>query len=563
MQGLIFYPGLLRVNRASVSIGHGITPSVFTVTLAPQAELPRETGPVGLTYGKYSRLFPDCKIDQVSFSTDGAKLLSVSILDRRWKWAFGTLSGYYNIRNADGTIRGFLDFADRRAVSNTERTPQELATLCLEAMGEKRFDVGDLPNDARPMVEWESENPAAALAELCDQLGCRIILRIDDTVAIRRLNVGGALPSLNFINRRDAALDPAEMPDELRAVCAPTYFQTDLRLEAVAEEPDGSLVPLNEASYMPVGGWSLADVPEFNAIADQTLRNLAKRSVFRFFRPRMTADVVGWGTAEKLDQLLPLNDVQVDAVEVNGIMEPKPAIVFGVWTAEGGESVNQATQLAPVADDQDETVLRDFSIDRERGLIITSDYIYKLAGEVPALTVAEPDLIFRSAVTVREPETMAYVRYERIRENRGRKFGTGPKLIKHDDIRLTYRADYLADGAGGYTAGPITTNVKEVNAEADYYLDQEAALFNPITAETIVYSGLYPIELDGVIHRVSYNIGAPFASTTIELGRDPGTRGALPYRVARALEKMKAAQDLQRKLGPRQLRERLRRSGGK
>lgn len=563
MQGLIEYPGLLNVNRGTVSIGHGITPASFSLTITPQRSLPPETGAITLTYGRQKIVFPDCKIDQVSFSTDGAQLLTVSILDRRWKWAFGSISGHYNIRNPDGTVRGHLNLNDRRAVINSERTPRELAALCLEAMGERRFDVGDLPNDTRPMVEWEGENPASMLADLCEALGCRIVLRLDNTVVIRQLNTGGKLPNEGPIHRRDSTLDPAEMPDALHCFCGPNLYQSDLRLEAVGEEADGSIVPIGDLSYEPDGGWSLADVPEFNSIADQTLRNLAKRSVFRYFRPREPSLVVGYGQVEKRDQLLPLNDFLVDSVEVNGVREAKPAFVFGVWTAEGGDSGNQAATLQPVANDQDKTVLRDYQIDAERGLIITGDYIYKLVGEVPNITIGEPDLIFRTACTVRDPETMAYVRYERVRDNRGRRFGTGPRLIKHEDIRLTARADWKAADDGSYEPGPITTNIKEVNQEADHYLDEESKAYDTTSAETLVYSGLWPIELDGTIQRVSYNVGAPFASTTVERGRDPGTRQALPYKLARALEKMKSAQEVQKKLQPRQLRERAKRAGGK
>ena len=562
-QGRLSFPGLYKINRGTVSVGHGITPSAFTVTVAPQPQAPQEVGDLVLTYGRFSRTFKECKIDQVTFSRDGANLLAVTLLDRRWKWAFGSISGHYNIRNPDGTIQGYLNERDRRAVSNTMRTPQELAILCLEAMGEKRYDVGDLPNDARPSVEWEADNPAAALADLCEQLGCRVILQLDDSVAIRRLNTGGNLPNIPTLHRREQTIDPAELPDEVRLVCAASYYQADLLLDALAEEPDGSLVALDDVSYKPTGGWSIADVPEFNGIQDQTLRALAKRSVFRYFRPRMPAQIPGYGTVESVDQLLPLNDVQVDAVDVAGRMEPKPSIVFGVWTSEGGSSENQAAELTPIRSDQDETVLTDFSIDPERGLIITGDYVYKLEGQVPNLTLAAPELVFRSACTVREPETFAYLRYERVLPNRGRRFGTGPKIIKHDEIRLTHRCDYLAGRDGTFSPGPITTNKKEVNAEADYYLNEEAKNLTTTLVETLTYSGIYPIELDGTIQRVTYNIGAPFASTTVERGRDPGNRDAIPYRLARALERMKAAQDLQRKLEPRRLRERQRRAGGK
>lgn len=565
MQGLAFYPGLDAIHAAAISYGLGTTPSSFSITVAPQRSLPKETGDLRLEWGSYFRVFRDCRVDQVSFSTDGATLLTVTILDRRWRWAFGSISGHYNIRNLDGTVRGHLVQGDRRAIANSERTPRELASLLLDAMGEKGYSVADLPNDARPTVEWEADNPAAMLANLCEELGCVVVLEINDRVAIRRLNTGGRLPNIQPEHSRSGVIDPQEMPDALHVVCGPTLYQVDLPIIALAEETDGSLVPLDDVSYKPVDGWSLGNIPEFLSIADHTARNLAKRSVFRYFGVRLPCEVPGYGIVEALSQLLPLNDHLVDSTKKpDGTTDPKPAFMFGVWTAENGESVNQAEELIPVTDDQDETVIKDFIIDAERGVLITTDYIYKLEGEVPNLTLAHPNLIFRTAATVRDPETMAYLRYERVRKNKGRRFGTGPKILKHDDIRYTVRCDYVpSNGPQAFVPGKLETNVKDVDREADYYLDAEATRYDASQSETIVYAGLYPIELDGINQRVTYNVGAPFASTTVERGRDPGNRNAIPYRLQRALEKMKAAQDLQKKLEPRQLRDRARRSGGK
>jgi hypothetical protein len=562
LQGTATYPGLFKINRGTVSRGLGITPAVFSFSIAPQPELPKETGTLTLFYGRQKVELKDCKVDQVAFSTDGANILTVSILDFRWKWSFGSISGHYNIRNPDGTIRGFLNVNDRRAVVNSERTPQELATLLLEAMGVVSFDVGDLPNDARPTVEWEGENPAAMLADLCEQLGCFIVPGLDNSVSIRQQNTGGQLPNIGHVHRRDQSIDPAEMPDELRIWCGETYYQADVALEAVAEDVDSSLKLLNDVSYKPLGGWTITDVPEFNDVAPEA-KNLAKKSVFRYYRVKVPALIPGFGLVEKLDQLLPLTDVQVDSTTNNGIKDPKPAIVFGVWTAEGGDSVNQADELLPVQDDQDETVIRDFSLDRERGLVMMGDFVYKLIGEVPDITIGPAELVLRAAFTVRSPETMAYVRYEKALPNRGRRFGTGHRLIKKEDLRLTHRCDYIRGDDGVFRVGEITTNQKEVDEEADYYLTHEARAYETQLAETIVYSGIYPIELDGTIMRVSYNIGSPFASTTVERGRDPGGRQAVPYRLVRAMEKMKAAKDLQKKLEPRRLRDRAKRAGGK
>ena len=47
------------------------------------------------------------------------------------------ISGRYNQRNADGTL-----------IEHTEKSPQAFARLCFEAMGQGKFDVSQLPDDA-------------------------------------------------------------------------------------------------------------------------------------------------------------------------------------------------------------------------------------------------------------------------------------------------------------------------------------------------------------------------------------------------------------------------------
>ncbi len=152
----------------------------------PQAASPAVVGTLVLTFGETRVEFPDCKLDYGTVErTAGGLICRLALLDHRWRWRFGQISGTYNVRRDDSQLQKNADDAD-----NSERTPQQLATLCLEAMGETQFDVGDLPNESRPSVEWDCVVPADALAALCDQLGCRVVLQLNNRVALRRAGVG-------------------------------------------------------------------------------------------------------------------------------------------------------------------------------------------------------------------------------------------------------------------------------------------------------------------------------------------------------------------------------------
>ncbi|MCX8092493.1 MAG: hypothetical protein N3I86_16450, partial [Verrucomicrobiae bacterium] len=59
-----------------------------------------------------------------------ARVYRVRIQDRRWKWRFGQISGEYNVRRDDNQQNFLL---------GTARNPQQLARLCLDAMGEQNY----------------------------------------------------------------------------------------------------------------------------------------------------------------------------------------------------------------------------------------------------------------------------------------------------------------------------------------------------------------------------------------------------------------------------------------
>jgi hypothetical protein len=186
---------------ATVNLTHGTSPSVARLSLVPQATLPSEFGTLTLSFGSVSLELPGCRLDYGSVQrTTTGEISQVSILDRRWRWRFGQISGTYNIRRDDAS----LEQGQAGAISS-ERTPQQLATLCLEAMAESQFDVSDLPNDARPTVEWDREVPAQALAALCDQLGTQVVLQLDNRVALRRVGQGAELPPIDALQRSSSS----------------------------------------------------------------------------------------------------------------------------------------------------------------------------------------------------------------------------------------------------------------------------------------------------------------------------------------------------------------------
>ncbi len=227
LQSLCLFDGVRQIESASFTLSHGVTPSVAQLTIIPQVApaIPLD-GTLVWTFGDVTILFPGCRVDKASFEyTQSGLVWRLSIFDRRWQWAFGQISGSYNVRRAnigDGGLPAALALKEFPTVPpapqvpqlqlgtidvNTLATPQQLATLCFLAMGEAGFEVGQLPNDSRPEVQWDHDNPAQSLANLCDLLGCRVSLGIDNVARIVRLGTGALLPRVN-IEAESAAIDP-------------------------------------------------------------------------------------------------------------------------------------------------------------------------------------------------------------------------------------------------------------------------------------------------------------------------------------------------------------------
>jgi hypothetical protein len=137
-------------------------------------------------------------------------------------------------------------------VMMSSRMPTD-ADIRVEAMGEDDYDTDQMPQLLRPEVHWDHANPAQALAELADGLGCRVVLGLDNIVHIVPTGIGDALPTdPDKVIQPSLTINPPVMPDELMVVCGPTRYQIDVMLEPVGRDLDGQWKPVDQLSYTPV-----------------------------------------------------------------------------------------------------------------------------------------------------------------------------------------------------------------------------------------------------------------------------------------------------------------------
>jgi hypothetical protein len=95
--GLLSFPGIDQVLSWSFTLSHGISPSAALVEIAPQFGLPAEVGPIVISFGDIALEFADCVLDSANVRRNqSGMIVSLSILDRRWRWRYGQISGRYN-----------------------------------------------------------------------------------------------------------------------------------------------------------------------------------------------------------------------------------------------------------------------------------------------------------------------------------------------------------------------------------------------------------------------------------------------------------------------------------
>ncbi|MBX9788593.1 MAG: hypothetical protein K2Y37_06730 [Pirellulales bacterium] len=501
-QGQVAFAGIDQVIAARFRFAPGAAPSTCWLDIVPQAELASERGTLELSCGDTYLAFPDCQIDRASLVRDGdGNIERLALLDRRWQWNFANLSAHFNQRHDDATL-----------VAGTERSPDDLAQLCFDALGELAAETAPLASASRPTFQATAAPAAELLDRLAARLGCRVALGLDNTARVCALGAGLELPiSLDVMRAGARTVGPAR-PGRLRVVGGRTRYQCDLRLEAVGLDQDGEVRPLDELTYAPSGGWSTADLEHLQAIADRRLRELALASVFRWYRVVPPLALPAAETLTARDRFLPYAAGQVELDDPPSDMRPqnRPAVPFGVWCDYPWQSANRATSLAPIgsppsAAEARTIVTTPFVLDTSRGLVkFAAPVIRYVAGD----RFAPAELVLRTSIGVRELATQNWRHWQHDRELVAG--GTTVAVERVDELVQCYLLQY---DPGTYALSSATDNAAALTLEAEAYLDALERRHRPRTPQFVEYAGLVPLEPDGSIDAVEWSIG-PRGTTT-------------------------------------------------
>jgi hypothetical protein len=538
--GLASFPGVNQIVEGSFSFTQGITPSSAMLTITPQIKFTAIIGDLVLWDSVNPKIvFHACRVDTNSFERSHEGLIwRLAIEDRRWKWTAAgggsAVSGCYNLRDQKGKI-----------IAGTEKSPQDLATLCFESMGESNYEVDALPNDSRPQVNWDYELAAEALEKLCEELGCRVVLGLDDVARIIVAGEGNELPNTQDIVMFSPAIHNPALPDTIAIVGGLDQFQVDFLLEAVGVDTDGSIKLLDNLTYKPSSGWDKEGL-DFDNVGEQygdLAQNLALKSVWKYYRLVVPAMIPGlidksgqtdtsiserWKIKLLNHQVIgwyyddagnPTQKPKADSTFI-----PMNPLMWGVYYRETDGEIadgNTAT-LSSVTPDATDTSLElheiDFSIDNENNIVIFSSPVYYNGGTGVEVLYQEPWLCLRTACTLLSEEKAGPCRYNMQFKTGGNQGAQGSgngassttRYEKFDDLILSHWPTF--DSSGKYTGAIDTLDDfrKEAKARFDGLMKQYAIAM----PQTVVYTGLKSIAVNGAIQHVVWKIGKGGCFTT-------------------------------------------------
>jgi hypothetical protein len=523
----ISYPGLSRIVSARVRFPRGVEPGRIVLDCVGTDQNPAGIGMVTLTASESQTIqFPDCVPIARAFRGVGSPPgVTVTLVDRRWRWKYGTITGAYNVREGAGELRW-------------PKTARELATMLAVAMDEPNADVQLLPDAVGPEVDWFGANPAAELALLAQSYGCVIGFTNQNRMTLYREGKGGGLPSLPRVFQSALAGETKQLPWAVSLYGGPDEFEMVLNLTPVGTETDGRILSIDQLSYKPAGqSWGRTYAGKFMAVTNEEHRKLAQRDVFRMFRVdgqgaigSTTPEPTSFAAAHPsraaitdLEQLEILNVRPGFVINEEGKKEPREARVFGVFLDPDEESDGNSAPKDPWPHDHSY---------RDSGRIVQ---LQKPAVRIDASKdIVAPRLWFQTLVRVRDSTNNVEVatEYRQVVSN-----GPGPNaaqsnvlVLHHPEIVRQHAVTVIPpatdNGTPPTVADDAAANAAELAAkttEANYYIDATLDQYAPKPTGSMQAMGLWAVGHSGDITEVAWSLGGGPPTTSLTL--NAGSRG--------------------------------------
>lgn len=579
----ITFNGIKAVLSGSFSLGPGITPSRCTIYLAPQPEPIPTVGTLQISDSSGGVTFPDCHAQSLSVEINGLTVWAATLMDTRWRWAYGEISGEYNVRDARDRI-----------IPAQVRTPQQLAAMLFKAMGVAKVDVSRMPNTLFPEKRWDTASPSRELQTLLEETGCLVTLGSANVVQVWPIGAGGFLPDDNTLIDLQQLFEVPDVPDSIVFRGSRDQYQIPLRLEDVAEDVDGSLKRYHEVSYAPAMphklrhyAWGLHDPPFANAVFEEekdplklqkraVTRNLAAKWIFRAYRitlPRegdapLEVETLVDGArrvqaVQDINRILPLNNHRLlrSAPDRRDRANPLPfdplntfsangpaGVVYGRWfDPQAGKNnldfLRHPTTEMELAEAKDltrrplptgliddpkhrfEVYAGSWTLDVERGIVFFAEPVYELLDiDLSGGDPFRDDLV---AQALKVPPLLYLLVSFGVRDATTRAFIhrettrklPGPKYGTQP--KYVYRTEIAYQTWRDSLTNRMHTNKVDFDREAERYLDHEQKSLIGDKPASATYAGFKKLYLDGAIRQVTWFIDdAGYSRTRASRNRD-------------------------------------------
>lgn len=217
----------------------------------------------------------------------------------------------------------------------------------------------------------------------------------------------------------------------------------------------------------------------------------------------------------------------------NGFSRAKPAACFGsVAKRTAGHLFYVLDKSKGINTSEDEQVQVPFSVDSTYFTIKFSQPVYRIG---PGFTFVEPTLRLRTACNVRDATTGAFDAYL-YRVSFAGSAGLNYAFQRNDDVQVNVIPTY---GNGGRVVRVNTLEADPI-LRAGYYAQGMQLKYLPKASLVNVYNGIVPIQLDGAVTQITWEVGDGGATTTASLNFEHNT-SVPPYPQRRRDEMLRAA----------------------
>jgi len=502
-QGTYTFSGITDPKKGIYSQSHGTEPDRIELWFTWQTANISTGGTVTLSYDGNDIVLPNCKVDQGVFSFNDEGFIERAILfDRRWRWRqYEKISLHFNESMPDGK--------SHRAI--TEKTPRAMLSALFDLIGEGTADVSLVPNSSRPELAVDCADVVDVIDDLCERLGCRVILGYDtDVVVVVPIGNGSALPNDSTVSRISVGWDPPEVPKDVQVRFGDTIYQTRFDTEPVGRDTaanNNEILPVDALSYAPTETWAnYGGMPLFEDLATDEEIQLARETVWRWFRivdgPYNAATKIPGYIHPKTStesvanrfQVLPISSHRAERYTSGEETQLLPARIWGYVYVDADDNDGFAGVAPGLSTDRESELPIEFRVNPANGTIVFP----KIVREVSGGATVDPDLVIEVAHTVRNETTWEKDSYQVTSEISSG--GTGIVTICASEQRVvigTYDIDHNLTG--------FTDNTVELDAVAAQIISDYTASLVAYESYVIHYNILKTtIKPTGKIHQVTH-----------------------------------------------------------